>query len=219
MTDATRYPLSWPTGWKRTRSDRRQHAKFSATARSTAAGTRWRRDVSLSEAIDRVRDQLRRLGVAADHTIISTNVPTRKDGLPSAAASEPADPGVAVYWRTTDAHRVMAIDHYTRCADNLAAIAATLDALRAIERHGGGMILDRAFAGFTALPAPDDWRQTFEYAPHEHPTLADVAIVYRHLCRQRHPDLGGTHEAMAALNRAWESAQRELASSAERTDR
>ena len=38
----------------------------------------------------------------------------------------------------------MAIDAYTRTADNLAAVAATLEAMRAIERHGGAQILERA---------------------------------------------------------------------------
>ncbi|KVD37855.1 hypothetical protein WJ41_22830 [Burkholderia ubonensis] len=64
--------------------------------------------------------------------------------------------GVAVYWETrAGARRVMAIDQYTRVADNLAAVAATLDAMRAIERHGGARILERAFTGFAALAAAE----------------------------------------------------------------
>jgi hypothetical protein len=48
----------------------------------------------------------------------------------------------------------------TRAADNLAAIAATLEAMRAIDRHGGATILNRAFTGFTALPPPADcWKE------------------------------------------------------------
>jgi len=47
----------------------------------------------------------------------------------------------------------MAIDIYDTVAGNLAAVAATLDAMRAIERHGGAQILKRAFQGFKALPS------------------------------------------------------------------
>lgn len=62
----------------------------------------------------------------------------------------------------------------------------------------------------TALPAPDDWRAVMDYAPHDHPTLEEAAIRYRFLCRHRHPDVGGSHESMAARNRACEQAQKEL---------
>jgi len=48
----------------------------------------------------------------------------------------------------------MAIDRYSTVEGNLAAIAATLDAMRAIERHGATVILERTFADFMALPAP-----------------------------------------------------------------
>jgi hypothetical protein len=78
----------------------------------------------------------------------------RNDGLPLSKQREPEDPGVAVYWKTDGKSLVIAADCYTKIADNLAAVAATLDAMRAIERHGGAAILERAFTGFTALPAP-----------------------------------------------------------------
>lgn len=62
----------------------------------------------------------------------------------------------------------MAIDQYYRVEENLAAIAATLDAMRAIERHGGAQILDRASTGFAALQAPmavaRSWREMFGFA-------------------------------------------------------
>lgn len=39
MTDATRYPLSWPFGWKRTRADERKASDFSETTVVTRG--RW----------------------------------------------------------------------------------------------------------------------------------------------------------------------------------
>ncbi|ROU09438.1 hypothetical protein [Lysobacter enzymogenes] len=84
---------------------------------------------------------------------MSTNLTLRRDGLPRSDQREPADPGAAVYWTDcTGADRCMAVDRYTKTAGNLAALAATLEAMRAIERHGGAEILDRVFTGFTALP-------------------------------------------------------------------
>lgn len=63
---------------------------------------------------------------------------TNIDGFPRSGQSEPSDGGVAVYWLTsTGETKCIAIDRYDRVADNLAAVAATLDAMRAIERHGG----------------------------------------------------------------------------------
>ena len=115
------------------------------------------------QGVERVLDELGRLSIWRDDSVISTNITTRLDGLPRSDQKAPEDPGVAVYWETKNGdRRVMAIDQYRRVADNLAAIAATLEALRAIERHGGAQILDRAFTGFTSLPSPAaarTWRE------------------------------------------------------------
>ncbi|MGN5479481.1 hypothetical protein ACTMU2_29065 [Cupriavidus basilensis] len=102
--------------------------------------------LTVSDGVNRVLDELGRLGARPGSIIISTNVAVRLDGLPRSGQREPADPGAAVYWQDrSGAPRVMAIDQYRSVADNLAAIAATLEAMRAIERHGGAQILERAF--------------------------------------------------------------------------
>lgn len=82
----------------------------------------------------------------------------------------------------------MAIDRYDRVADNLAAIAATLDAMRAIERHGGAEILNRAFTGFAALPdqASDAWWIVLGVPWDASRPVIDDA--YRHLRSVYHPD-------------------------------
>lgn len=102
----------------------------------------------------------------------------------------------------------MAIDRYTKVADNLAAIAATLEAFRAIERHGGAEIIERAFLGFTALPAPKPWREVLNMVGSSNLALAKKH--YQELAMIHHPDQGGNAEAMAEINRAWSDAQREL---------
>lgn len=204
----SRYPLQWPAGWPRTPAHRRGWAKF-AKKRTGGFGSD---SLSIADGLGRVLGELSRMGVRDGDVVISTNVPTRLDGLPRSDQGNPADPGVAVYWRKKDATKVMAIDHYARVADNLAAVAATLDAMRAIERHGGAAILDRAFVGFEALPAPGNtaarsWREVLEIAPGVRPTLDEISQAYRRLASKAHPDKGGTDAAMAELNAARAQAE------------
>src|SRR6185437_2928884 len=97
----------------------------------------------------------------------------------------PSDPGVAVYWREGKNTRCMAIDRYSRVPDNLAAIAATLDAMRAIERHGGAEILDRAFTGFVALPAPEQWFTILGVSANA--TAEEIKLAHRRLIAA-HPE-------------------------------
>lgn len=197
----TNFPLSWPAGWRRTKPDARRDANFKHQAGR----------LSISDGVGRVIEQLRLFGYwSCDHIIISTNVKPRLDGLPRSDSAQPLDPGVAVYWKRAKdpQHKVMAVDQYTKVADNLAAIAATLEAMRAIERHGGAMILERAFLGFTSLPSPNDWRHVLGFE--QTPTLPEARDRYRKLAATQHPDLGGSDARMAELNGAWESAQREL---------
>ncbi len=100
----------------------------------------------------------------------------------------------------------MAIDLYTQAEQNIAALAATIDAMRAIERHGGAAILDRAFTGFTALPAPivagmaRPWWEVLG-VPRD-ANRDQINTAYRRLASEAHPDKGGTAERMAEVNRA-----------------
>jgi hypothetical protein len=105
----------------------------------------------------------------------------------------------------------MAIDTYDRVADNLAAVAATLEAMRVIERHGGATILDRAFLGFAALPASTSksWREVLQFGLST-PTPQMVEQRFKDLARARHPDAGGSHDQMSELNVARVEALKEL---------
>lgn len=152
------YPLHWPAGWPRTAEHDRVRGRFNRQERqysSSNPGSSWmrKRDMTVAEGVSRVQEALTRLGVESWNVIISSNLRTRNDGLPRSGAAEPDDPGIAVYWQLDGERQCMAIDNYIRTADNLAAIAATIEAMRAIERHGGAQILRRAFQGFKALPS------------------------------------------------------------------
>ncbi len=187
MTIST-YPLEWPVGWRR--SQGRKRATFAT----------YKRQLSVIDGVGRVLHEFERLNVKRDDIVLSTNVRTRLDGLPRSDQAEPADPGVAVYWLDGKQRRCMATDRYDRVADNLAAIAATLEAMRAIERHGGAEILDRAFTGFTALPAPEQPFQVLGVGANA--SKEEIERAFRLLASEHHPDKGGDPDKMARINRA-----------------
>jgi len=215
MSERKAYPLSWPEGWKRAKY--RVHASFNKT-RPDKVNERGERiyqgkaRLAVSDAVQRVLAELSRMGIKDDDIIISTNVPLRLDGLPR-SDQEPGDPGVAVYWQKKGQNmRCMAIDQYWRVADNLAAIAATLDAMRAIERHGGAEILNRAFLGFAALPekASQPWREVLGVIEAQ-PTMDAIETRFRALAQVHHPDKGGDRETFEAIVRARDAARLEIA--------
>jgi len=176
-------PLQWPQGYPKTTA--RKLAQFGARRESGGF-----RSLNMTEATRRLRDELARHGVR-DHdvdVVISTNLNVGVSGLPRADQGEPGDPGVSVYWETSGGKtRNMAIDIYTRVADNIAAVAATLEAMRAIERHGGKVIQDKAFAGFDALPAPDSCWQILG-VPSDPRTHTKQAVIdaFKEMARRTH---------------------------------
>lgn len=212
------HPLQWPPGWPRTPYHGRKGAQFGKGDATYRDGVRYvsKRALTVTDGVERVLAELGRMGVSRDDIVISTNIPTRLDGLPRSGERKPDDPGAAVYWEKRRHDRpnpfVMAIDRYDEVADNLAAIAHTLEAMRSIDRHGGAQILERAFTGFVALPAPGaskHWRDILDYrAPN--PVRAVIDETYRRLASNAHPDKGGSHEQMADLNRARDDAYREI---------
>lgn len=196
------YPLTWPDGWRRTPAYQRTRARFSRQEHvwTTTGGYTRKADLTIAQATDRVADALRAIGAWTTDTVVSTNLALRNDGLPRSGQRAPDDPGVAVYWRKGKVSRCIAIDRYDRVQDNLAAIAATLEAMRAIDRHGGAEILDRAFTGFVALPQPEQWWNTLGVTSTA--TRAEIDEAYRKLAMKHHPDRGGDAGEMARVNAA-----------------
>lgn len=81
-----RYPLDWPIQYPRTGCDDRVRCSFRC---------------SLTTALDELLASLERRGIDQGDIVISTNVPTRLDGLPRANVRHDGDDtGAAVYWRT-----------------------------------------------------------------------------------------------------------------------
>jgi hypothetical protein len=200
MTEA--YPLWWPDGWPRTapgarENDHRFHGKS------------YR--LNMGRARDQLLAELRLLG--AKGLVVSTNVELRLDGLPYSETRHIADPGVAVYFTLDGEQLVMARDQFVTVAGNLRTLTLAVEAMRQLERHGGRMMMKRAFRGFLAITPPNwkkPWRQTFGKPPDWTGTRAEIDRTYREKARLCHPDAGGSDTMMAELNVAYEEACQEL---------
>lgn len=205
--EATRWPLAWPTGWKRTPAHQRQRSRF---AKRSDGQYRHLRELTFSEARRRLDEELRRLD--ARGTILSSNLRVRDDGgIRADAGGDKAisDPGVAVYFTLKGQARCLACDGYLTPAGNIAAIAAHIDAIRAMDRYGVGT-LDQAFAGY----APRLQSAAFEWwivlGLSRSATRAQVDEAFTRLARAAHPDAGGTHADMARLTEARTAAYAEV---------
>jgi hypothetical protein len=188
----TAFPLAWPAGWARTRNP--QHARYD-------------KDRTLAQARGYLINEVRLLG--GQHLIISSNLELRMDGLPRSGQRQPADKGVAVYFNYKGKPVAFACDKWTTIEDNVWAINLTISAMRQIERSGASELLERAFRGFDALPAPSDstWPDILGVlvsAP-----IDDIKTAFKALARQHHPDMGGDPEKFMKVAAAYEAARKE----------
>jgi hypothetical protein len=192
----TAFPLSWPEGFPRTQ--RREAGKFKT---------------SLAGALTNVQTSLRLFGVdagrAVSDVVMSSNV--------TLGVAKPADPGVAVWFVWDGEQRCIPVDRYTTVEANLQAIHHILEVRRVELRHGTLALVRASFKGFTlALPAPGrrTWREVLKMDGFDAAqTTADmIETRFRVLAKQRHPDAGGSTDAMAELNAARDAALKEIAS-------
>ena len=219
------YPLDWPIHWPRTRTHKRRDSKFAKHAFEVIR--------------DNLLGELRRLGVK--RVTLTTDIPVRGDGMPYSGRREPDDPGAAVYFHWKGEPYVIACDTYRRVWENIRAIAKTIEAIRAIERHGASQLLERAVSGFSALPPgqgaeanappPEAWWDVLGLAgngaleaddlakvaanpdsPLRGPLLKMAESMYRSKLVDAHPDRPeGSTEATTRLNLAIERAREQLA--------
>lgn len=222
------YPLFWPKGKPRTPANqRRGDAPFSVGESYTTSKKEYRdgqtQDVAVSRrrskavglpiAVDRLEDQLERLGAQA--VVLSTNLELRLNGQPRAGQKDPADPGAAVWFNLGKKRMVLACDKWVRVADNIAALSAHIRAIRSVENFGVGT-MEQAFEGYRTLEdwsgGEMPWKRVLGFGADSHPSLAEVESKYRTRMKEIHPDMSGQSGLQAAqLNNAIRQARAELA--------
>lgn len=208
MTEApTAFPLSWPRGRPRKPRHVQRRHKF------TSGG----KPISMAVARSRLQAELDRLG--ATYPLLSTNIELRLDGQPRSGRSAPHDPAACVYFSLKGKPFALGCDTFDTVEGNVAALAAHIEALRAIERHGVASAAE-SLEAFVALPPPPTattpaarpWRDVLGLKPEWPGNLSPVAAQaviqtrWRERATEAHPDTGGSVEKMAALNVARDEA-------------
>lgn len=139
MLPAAPFPLAWPTSWPRTPDKARRRSTFGADH----AG-----DVDLAAARAFVIAEFDRLGAA--RVVVTTDIPARRA---DAGRAPTGDPGAAAWFELGGEVRVLACDRWETIGENLRAIGLSVEAMRGLDRWGVGDVVERALAGFAALPA------------------------------------------------------------------
>jgi hypothetical protein len=189
------FPLQWPHHVPRTPAQKRVLGSFQVTpGRATEDLVK---EVFLSGGKD---------------LIVSSNVPTRRDGMPYSNAREPNDPGVAVYFTRKGQQICIPCDTYDRVWKNIRAIGLSIRDMRGPEMRGCTAITDAAFTGFLALPAPtaeppeEPWWEVLGIPRHTSELVIDA--VWKRLMRDL-PTVG-SDEARLRLNVARDEGLAEL---------
>lgn len=204
----TAYPLAWPDGWPRTPKFRHEDGKgkFRRVNKSGAGrDPYW----TFPEARDTLFDEVRKLGAQDGRTVLSSNFPIGRDGFALSPKSRPEDQGVAIYFQLDGKSLVMAQDRYTRAEENMRSLALAVEAMRQLDRHGGGVMMERAFTGFAALPPPTAkraWHAVLGIS--QNASIDEIKAAHRDLSRRHHPDQGGSADFMAEINAARDEALR-----------
>jgi len=181
---AEAYPLEWPTAWPRTPDRDRHRSQFGRRS----GEYNWKQRLTIAQAVGRLQGEVERMGGSA--LVVSSDVPVRQDGLPYSNRRAPDDPGVAVYFQRDGKPVCMPCDGFDRVADNIAAVAKAIEALRGLARWGSGAMLEAAFSGFKALPERAGgvpWYETLDVEPAT-ATRKEVDTAYRRLASACHPD-------------------------------
>jgi hypothetical protein len=195
------FPLTWAAGRPRTRANARRRALWRSSGR----------EITLTEDRKRLREQtsaMTRPGQSwrVTNMVLSTNIRFTASGARDKNVSrrDPDDPGVAFYFDLERRPHVLACDRWDTVQDNIAAIAAHIEALRGQERWGVAD-LQQAFAGHVALPAPEQWWQILGVTSRA--TSAEIDAAWREKMRSAHPDAGGD-AAASRLNQAREEGKK-----------
>lgn len=196
-------PLEWPDNTGITPDAKRRVGKFSSGGKGY---------VTMGVAIDRLIGECNRLG--AKNVTLNAMFALTRTGSVSQAVARSSDQAVVLRFSKNGVEYTLPCDRYTTAEDNVAALAAHIEATRAIERHGVAST-EQALQAFAALPPPSnlpaikpkrDWWTVLGVFPTADAELIEAA--YRVKAKQLHPDTGGDPEEFKELQVAIEEARR-----------
>lgn len=196
-------PLEWPAGTPSRKPSEQKYGRFKSN----------QSDITVSTAVSRLNAELWRMG--ANNAELSANFSTTRAGNVSQMIARELDQSVCLRFNIGDIEFVLPCDAYTTAADNIAALAAHIEATRAIERHGVATT-KQALQAFAALPPPSnlpvvrpkrDWWTVLGLFPEA--DLDMIEAVYRVKAKKLHPDAGGSTEDFQELQSAIAEAREE----------
>lgn len=166
-----------------------------------------------ANTLDKLEHELRHL--KAKNVVIEAGyelAQIRNDGWPRGGTS-PSHPGVILYFDSPDGALCFPCGTYRGHADNLHAIALTLENLRAVDRYGVTLGHEQ-YRGFAALP-PAPKQMTVEaaaafIAANSSFTPGGVIVedsntyrlAYRQAATRLHPDVTGSNDGFYKLGQA-----------------
>ncbi len=156
---------------------------------------------TLNAALKNLNAEVTRLG--GSQLLLSSNV--------TLGAENPADCGVVAYFTLQKQQVAIPCDRWRSVAENVQAIAKTIEAMRGMQRWGASHMIRAMFQGLKALPEKASARTCWDVlgiAPTQSQSAIDSA--WREKAKTCHPDLpGGSHEAMTELNTARDQASQQ----------
>jgi len=165
--------------------------------------------VTYSRCLAHLERELKHLG-AKQVTFQAGYRQVKNDGWPY-ASTRPEHPACTLQFLDRKGTQLtFKASAYSTFESNLRAITLTLEALRAVDRHG--VVEGEQYAGFAQLPAPGAVNVMNKKSAarilasmagwNEDQVLQDIPGAYRAAAYNAHPDRGGTHDVMAAVNEA-----------------
>lgn len=198
-------PLNWPDDVPMREDSERKYGKFS----------KERTMLTIAQAVKRLEQEVDRLG--GYNAELSANF-SRNAGRAQTIRLEVMkreNQAVCLRFNIGDQLFVMPMDGYTEAAQNIAGLAAHIEATRAIERHGVATV-SQVLNNFAALPPRSGaaaikpkrpWHDVLGILPES--TLGVAEAVFRELVKLHHPDHGGDPENYREINEAIREAREE----------
>lgn len=189
-------PLNWPANWARTPAEKRSNGR-GTYSRSPGRGMPSA-PLSIAHALELLDGSTAVFG--CDRAEVSLDVRWRDtaEGVVFMAepAEGPSEPGIVLAMERGGDRVVLPVDLHLHAADNLRAAGRCVEALAALEKHGGIGLAARVFAGLSGRPP---WWAVLGVGEHAPP--AEVEAAFRAAVKD-------TRRDRSALLRARDEARR-----------